>query len=173
MSYAEQFVIANSLLPADAILLKKKFAGMFDHFAVYLGRHPQTNEPLFAANYTKGVGIIEPQEANQFLQKLEPEKIERFTGNQEQRRGAIKRAISMKGKRSYHLIFNNCEHYKNFVQFGKKYSKQVDNFGTGALLAGGATAVVGLASKNTKLTIAGLALLALGGIAKSAADHAK
>lgn len=171
MSYAEQFVIVNNLLPADAILLKKKFVGMFDHFAVYLGRHSQTNEPLFAANYIKGVDIIKSQEANQFLQKLEPEKIERFTGNPSQRKNAIQRAISMKGKSNYHLIFNNCEHYKNFVHFGKKYSKQVDDFGKAALITGSASAIAGLASKNSKLTIAGLVLLALSGIASSAADQ--
>lgn len=171
MSYAEQFVIANNLRPADVILLRKKFMGMFDHFVVYLGRHAKTNRPVFAANYSGGVQVVKDHEINQFLQKLEPEKVDRFHGTEHQRREAVQRAISMIGKAVYHLIFSNCEHYKNFVQFGRKYSKQVDAAGETAMVAGGVTALAGLASKNGTVAIIGLILLALGGIALSAANQ--
>ena len=77
MSQSEHFVIANNLQPADAILLNKKFMGMLDHYAVYLGRHPETNKPVIAANYTSGVQILTPVDVDSFLEKLVPSKIER------------------------------------------------------------------------------------------------
>lgn len=171
MSNIEHFVISNELQPADAILLNKKFFGMLDHFAVYLGRHPQTNVPLFAANYTKGVQVLTPVEVDQFLDKLVPSKIERFSGNLHQRREAVNRALTMVGKKSYNLIFNNCEHYKNFVQFNKKYSSQVDSAGKTAMVGGAITAIVGAASGNKKALGWGLAFLALGAIATGAANR--
>ena len=171
MSYAEHFVIANNLQPADAILLKKKFVGMFNHFAVYLGREKYTNKPLFASNSTKGVEIIEGEEVNHFLQTLEPEKIDKFYGTNEQRNEAVKRAFSNKFSKTYNLIFNNCEHYKNFVQFGRKYSRQVDNVSNGLLMCGSAITVTGLATRSTKAVGWGLFALALGAIGKFAADR--
>ncbi|MPM13610.1 hypothetical protein SDC9_59968 [bioreactor metagenome] len=171
MSYAEHFVIQNNLRPGDAIMLKKKFFKMFDHFAVYLGRNAYTNRPVFAANYTNGVSIISDEEANYFLQTLSPERIDRFYGNDRQRQLAINRAYEYKDKKNYNLIFNNCEHYKNFVQFGHKYSRQVDNAGNALLIAGGAIAAAGLATKSGKAVGWGLFAFALGAIAKMAADQ--
>lgn len=171
MSTAEQFVIANNLQPADAILLNKKFMGMLDHFAVYLGRHPQTNKPMFAANYTNGVQILEPVDVDSFLVKLVPSKIERFYGTMYQRKAAINRALTMVGKTSYNLIFNNCEHYKNFVQFNKKYSPQVDTAGKTAMIGGGIALLAGAASGNGKAMGWGLLFLALGALAVGAANQ--
>lgn len=169
----EHFVLANNLQPADAVLLNKKFFGMLDHFAVYLGRHQQTNTPVFAANYTGGVQILTPIEVNDFLEKLVPSKIERFYGSIQQRREAVNRALSMVGKTSYNLIFNNCEHYKNIVQFNKKYSNQVDNAGKATMLAGGVTALIGAVKGNNKAIGWGLLILALGAIAVGAANQDK
>src|SRR5438309_93028 len=101
MSYTEVFVIQNNLQPADAILLRKKFMGMMDHFAIYLGRDMHTNQPLFAANYTNGVQVLKTEEVNTFLVKLVPEKIERFQGSKIQRQQAVDRAIKMIGKAAY------------------------------------------------------------------------
>ncbi len=171
MSYIDRFVVANNLRQGDAILLKKKIVGMFDHFAVYLGRDRKTNQPIFAANSMNGVSLIKADEANDFLQKLVPEKIERFKGSNEKRKQAVQRALSKQGERGYNLIFNNCEHYKNFVQYGKKHSKQVDYAGNVALIAGGAAVVGGLAAKNDNVAIAGLVGLALGAILKIAGDQ--
>lgn len=171
MSNIEHFVIVNNLQPADAILLNKKFFGMLDHFAVYLGRHPQTNKPIFAANYTEGVQLLTPVEVDQFLVKLVPSKIERFYGSLHQRREAVNRALTMVGKKSYNLIFNNCEHYKNFVQFNKKYSGQVDAAGKTAMIGGGIVALAGAASGNGKALGWGLAFLALGALAVGAANQ--
>jgi hypothetical protein len=167
----EYFVVANTLQPGDAILLNKKFFGMLDHFAVYLGRHPQTNKPVFAANYTGGVQLLTPVEIDQFLEKLVPQRIERFHGTIKQRTDAVNRALSMIGKKTYNLIFNNCEHYKNFVQFNKKYSPQVDKAGKVAMVAGGITALAGAAKGNGKVLGWGLLFFALGAIAVGAANQ--
>ena|ERR1700741_1946816 len=171
MSYTEQFVIQNNLQPADAILLKKKFMGMLDHFAVYIGRDMYTNQPLFAANYLEGVQILKNHEVNHFLSTLVPEKIERFSGTQVQRKQAVDRAIKMVGKATYNLITNNCEHYKNFVQFGKKYSAQVDVAGRVTAITGGVAVVAGLATKNPKVAGWGLFALVLGALAIGLANQ--
>ena len=171
MSYSEQFIIKNRLLPGDAILLRKKLVGMLDHFAVYLGRHPETNEPIFAANNFEGVEVIPTKKADIFLKKLVPEKIERFIGTPQERKSAIKRALSVPKGTKYNLITNNCEHYKNLVQYGRKYSPQVKNAGIGLLAAGGATAITGLASKNKNVALIGAAGLVLGGILAGLADQ--
>jgi len=171
MSYSEHFVINNSLRPGDAIMLKKKFFGMFDHFTVYLGREEYTNRPVFAANYTNGVTILTDKEVNHFLQTLEPTKIDRFNGTNHQRDLAVQRAFTYKDSKNYNLIFNNCEHYKNFVQIGRKYSRQVNTASNTLLLSGGTAVVAGLASKNSKVAGWGLFALALGALAKLAADQ--
>lgn len=171
MSYTEKFVIQNNLQPADAILLRKKFMGMLDHFAVYIGRDIYNNRPLFAANYLEGVKILRKEEVNNFLSTLVPEKIERFKGSPLQRKQAVERAIKMMGKATYNLITNNCEHYKNFVQFNKKYSAQVDFGGRVAAITGGVAIVAGLALKKPKVVGLGLFALALGAIAISAAKQ--
>lgn len=171
MSYVDRFVVANNLRQGDAILLKKKFAGMFDHFAVYLGRDRNTNRPIFAANYTKGVALLKQEEANEFLQKLVPEKIERFIGSNQKRKEAVQRALSKRGEKGYNLIFNNCEHYKNFVQYGERYSGQVDNAGNAVAVLGGAALIGGVLAKNDRVVLAGLAGLALGALLKIAGDQ--
>ncbi len=171
MTYTEAFVTQNNLQPADAIVLRKKFAGMFDHFAVYLGRHPENNKPLFAANYTNGVQLVKHHELDQFLQVLEPNRIERFNGNQTERRSAIKRAVSKIGEKGYNLIWNNCQHYASFVQYGQKYSPQVDAVGKSLMVGGAATALIGLASENKKAAGWGLFFFALGALASTAANR--
>lgn len=171
MNYSEQFIIKNNLLPGDAILLRKRFVSMFDHFAVYLGRDEYTNKPYFAANNINGVELITSERADVFLTKLQPQRIERFSGTLTERNNAIKRAISKIGRKGYNLITNNCEHYKNFVQYGKKHSPQVENIGKGMLVAGGVTAITGLASKNKDAALVGAVGLILGGILSEFANQ--
>lgn len=138
----EHFILVNQLRQADVIVLRKKFFGMLDHFAVFLGYHQVTGEPLFAANYTKGTRMLEPKELEPLLAQLIPERIERFIGTEAQRENAVLRAISLIGQDNYNYFTNNCEHYKNFVQKGMAYSEQANNFGNG-LIAGVAILFIG------------------------------
>lgn len=135
MNIIEQVIYQNRLQPADVIVLKKKFFGMLDHFAIYIGRN-RYNQPLFAANYTRGTRLVSQNELAEFLQTLEPQRIERFTGTEQQRRAAIRRAESRLGKNDYSYLSNNCEHYKNFVQTGVHRSEQAENFQNGVMVGG-------------------------------------
>jgi len=171
MNHQEHLVTTYQLQPADAVMLRKKFAGMFNHYAVYLGRDSETNQPLFAANYTRGVKIISEKELEEFLEILEPERIERFHGSWQDRLAAVGRAWKWLGKTGYNLIFNNCQHYKNFVQDGEAYSEQVDDIGTGLMIAVGATAIVGALGESKGALGIGLLALALGAVVKSGANQ--
>ena len=123
----DQFVAANNLKPADAILVKKLPTKLLNHYIIYLGfkwgRH------VFMANTFSGVVILNYSNLMKELRTFQPEKIERFVGNEWQRNNAVKRAFSRKDENSYHLILNNCEHYKNWVQKGSNQSQQVEEFG--------------------------------------------
>ena len=158
------FVFKNSLKPVDAIVLNKKFMGMIDHYAIYLGKDIDGHK--FVANFTDGIQILPVQEINKQLKKYQPRKIERFRGNYFQRQEALDRAISVIGQRAYNFFANNCEHFKNWVHFGEKYSKQVDAAGTALAVTGGAMAIAGLVSSEAKVRNWGTGLALLGIILK-------
>ncbi len=137
-----QFVQTNALRIADAIMLKKKFFGMLDHYVIYAGviggRHH------FVANYENGVNYVDERDINYYLEILIPEQIERFPGHELHRQAALQRATNLVGKQEYRLLSSNCEHLKNYVHYGKWESKQVEDFGKGAAAVGIAALVVGL-----------------------------
>lgn len=141
MNLVEQIISRNNLQPADVVVLKKKFFGMVDHFAVFLGWNAD-RKPVFAANYTKGTQYIMGTDLDGFLQTLEPQRIERFAGDTFQRQLAVERAMQKIGENNYSYINNNCEHYKNFVQSGHPHSEQVTNIGNG-IAAGALFALFG------------------------------
>lgn len=163
-----KYVLRNELRPADAIVLRKKFMGMFSHYAIFLGY--ENGQPQFVANFFKGVKIIPNKEINEQLKTYKPQKIERFKGNTYQRQSAIERAWSKIGEKAYGLASNNCEHFKNWVHYGKAISKQVDNIGTGSLILGTVMTIGGGLSSNAKARNWGIASLILGGVLKSLAE---
>ncbi|MBX7243803.1 MAG: hypothetical protein K1X92_18830, partial [Bacteroidia bacterium] len=63
---------------------------------------------------------------------------------------------------SYSLILNNCEHFKNFVQWGQNHSQQVENVGTVLALGGAVATLKGVAEEDEKTAGLGLLTLALG-----------
>lgn len=145
MNFINHLIQMNGLLPADVIILRKKFFGMVNHFAIFLG-YDHYRLPIIVANYTSGTKRVSNQELEQFMQQLTPTNIERFQGNNYQRRLAVQRAISKLGENNYNYLENNCEHYANFVQKGKAYSRQADNFKEGSTVLFGASMVVMLLS---------------------------
>ncbi len=152
------FVNRYNLQPADAIAVKKDAIGLLDHYLIYLGED-YWGEHLFMANYTKGTRILTQQELMQFASYMHPVRISRFIGTEHQREEALDRAFELKNQNSYHLILNNCEHFKNQVQLGKSYSDQTTMFGTGLTAAGIVTAT---ASKSEEGKAAGLIMAGLG-----------
>lgn len=156
----QQFVIANDLKQADAIILKKKILGMVDHYALFLGY--RNNTPVFVANYRDGVKEVSTKELASILQTYQPEQIDRFPGSESERPLAVNRALSRIGERAYNYIANNCEHFKNWVHHGENRSEQVKAAGNVSIGLAAAAGVVAIGSKNQKFTIAALALLMIG-----------
>lgn len=123
----DYFVKVNNLQPADVILVKKLPTKLLNHYIVYLGK--DYGRHVFMANTFSGIRILHYPQLMKELQTFQPEKIEKFAGNEFDRREAVTRALARKDENSYDLILNNCEHFKNWVQKGVHESKQVKNLG--------------------------------------------
>ncbi len=160
-----EFIRLNNLKPADAIVLRKKFLGMVDHYAIFLGY--RSGHAVFVANYRNGVKEIPHNELVMFLQKLEPTAIDRFPGQDNQRPNAVRRALARVGEKAYNYIANNCEHFKNWVHHGKNYSSQVKNVGNIAIGLGIGAGLLALSSEQSKTGGKAIGLLLLGAILQS------
>ncbi len=152
-----QFISSNNLQPADAIELVCPQAGFPKHYAVYLGY--RNGLPEFVANITDGVRILSDQKLAEFVQRYQVTNIERFPGNHQQRLSAIKRAFVRLGEKAYSLVFNNCEHFKNWVLHGEGSSKQVLSFGTGAAITGTGMYLLGTSAGSRGLKRTGAIIL--------------
>jgi hypothetical protein len=134
----EQFISINNILPGDAVVVKKSEIGVLDHYLIYLGQN--WGEHKFIANYIYGTRILTAKELQRYSLTYGVERIRRFIGNPVQRNAAVQRALSMRDVASYHLLFNNCEHFANEVQNNSAYSQQTRTFGAGMALTGWAVA---------------------------------
>jgi CRISPR/Cas system CMR-associated protein Cmr5 small subunit len=159
-----EFTRRNGLRATDALVLRKRFIGMVDHYVLYMGH--RADQPVFIANYKNGVKEISNEEIIEYLKTLEPVRIEKFNGTEQERKLAFNRALSRVGERAYNYFSNNCEHFKNWVHFGDKYSSQVDKAGNIGLGTGGALTLAGLTSKNSKVTLWGAGILLAGALLK-------
>jgi len=123
------FIYANGLQEADVIIAKKRGWGVFDHFIIYMGI--RYGQHLFIANDAKGgVKWFTESEVINLIKDFSPVRIRRFSGNASQKQLALTRAEREIGK-SYSLVNFNCEHLANYVQYGVRESKQVQNWGLG------------------------------------------
>lgn len=156
----QNFVTQFAVMPADAIILNKKFFGMVDHYVIYLGI--MDHDHRFVANYIDGVKIIPNTEIDNLLQSYVLTKVEKFPGPNDERGKAIKRALSRIGEKTYNYVLNNCEHFKNFVHHGIKKSTQVERAGVGFMMAGIGVSLSGLGNKNSKMTNWGIFVFAIG-----------
>lgn len=109
-----------TLFAGDVILAKKRkgLGRILNHYIVYVGNN------TFVGNLSDGVKELHYNELINLLQDYEPTGVRRFSGSYFQRNQAINRAYSKLGE-SYNLINFNCEHFANWVQFGKIESSQV------------------------------------------------
>lgn len=140
----DDFIYQYSIRPADVIILKHYKVGLLDHYVVYLGVDHASNH-IFVANYAnKGVKVLTNDEIHHFLQKYTIRRIQPFVGNDFQRNHAVQRALSRLGEERYSYIFNNCEHFANWVQNGEHKSQQVDDAVKGLALGGLIGAFAGL-----------------------------
>jgi hypothetical protein len=142
-----QFIQQNKLQPADAVELACPQKGFPFHYAIYLGN--ERGNPRFIANITNGVQIISERRLLDFMTKYQVTNIERFQGSILKRKQVIKKALSRIGEKAYNLVFNNCEHFKNWVLYGESKSRQVENIGA-ILLADGFGLVIAGTLTNKK-----------------------
>lgn len=169
MNKINQLIRNYGLQRVDAIIMKKRFIGMVDHYVLFMGI--RNNSPVFVANYRDGVREVSYSDMIEYLQILEPNQIFYFNGTEYERSIAEQRAWSKVGERAYDYLANNCEHFVNWVHSGKSYSTQVGAAGE-TLLAGGVVTVIGgLAAKNDTATYLGLGALLLGALLKYAGNE--
>lgn len=95
---------------------------MIQHHVIYLGKDKDRNRVYIENAIGKGVQIV--SKAHVFRGGYEFTRVERFTGNQQQRNVTVQLAMQLIGK-PYNLLNFNCEHYANTVQHKKSYSNQV------------------------------------------------
>lgn len=128
----EQQIVQHSLQPLDVVVLRNATGAILDHYMIFLGYDEMNNEPMFIANYpsvykNKTVQLVSWADMNHYGQKMNLSRVRTFNGNDYQRELALGRALSCLQKRSYSFIFNNCEHFANYVQCGNAYSQQTRN----------------------------------------------
>ncbi|WBX76239.1 lecithin retinol acyltransferase family protein [Tenacibaculum ovolyticum] len=159
-----EFIKENHLKQTDALVLRKRFFGMVDHYVLFMGY--RANKPLFVANYKDGVQEVTTSEINKYLQVLEPQTIERFSGSDNERTIAFRRALSRVGEKAYNYFGNNCEHFKNWVHHGENFSSQVKIAGNTAIVAGVGLGAIGLVKKYPKTALLGAGILLVGALLK-------
>ncbi len=160
----DHFIQANNIRPADAIVVQKQKFGILDHYVIYLGVGSD-GEHKFIANYTSGIRFLSYLLIFDYLRSYVPIKLNRFVGDDNQRQWAVTRALSRLNENSYHLILNNCEHFKNYVHYGVEKSEQVEGLGKALTIGGIGLAAAGAASKNDRVAAVGLFSTVLGLIA--------
>ncbi|HEX7846696.1 MAG TPA: YiiX/YebB-like N1pC/P60 family cysteine hydrolase [Chitinophagaceae bacterium] len=130
-----KYSLLYNLNPADRIVGPLFQTGLTKHHAIFLGEDDLGQEWIAENHYIEGVRVIP---ASMFFKTNKIDRIERFKGNNYQRRMAIEKAQRLIGK-PYNLFTYNCEHYANEVLNGKVESRQVATFfaiAIGALFIG-------------------------------------
>lgn len=131
-----QIIKELGLLPGDRIVVPKSWLNFIQHHAIYLGQNKQGQH--FIAENKVGVGVRLTNVEDFFSGVKSVTRIERFTGNNYQRKLAVQKALS-KLHLPYDLINYNCQHFANEVQYGEVESDQVSKaiaFGLTAVLVG-------------------------------------
>ena len=114
-------IVKYQIRPGDRILVPKSELRMVQHHALYLGQNSQGID-LFAENKI-GFGVRLISADSFFKNVLEITRIERFGGNNSQRKEIVQKALGKIGK-PYDLINYNCESFCNDVQYGLPTSDQ-------------------------------------------------
>ena len=154
--FVRNFIEENGLKQCDAVELTDQFG--LKHYALLLDQ-PGCTEPRFIGNLNNGVQVLSGKQIEKYVQSCEITDIERFPGNDVQRRRAILRAIKRIGEKAYNMVLHNCEHFKNWVLYGKSTSKQVVAMTTTAALVGFGATVIGMHSGSKGLEKTGKIIL--------------
>lgn len=114
--------LLNCLKPIDVIVAKKRvgLGGILNHYIVYLGNG------IFVGNLRGSVKQVTQGELYELLKVYQSVEVRPFTGTQLDERDAILRVNEKLGQ-PYSFLGFNCEHFANWVQYGKETSSQVTN----------------------------------------------
>jgi hypothetical protein len=118
----DYYKLLNNLKPIDVIVAKKRvgLGRILNHYIVYLGNG------IFVGNLKGSVKQVTQSELYELLKVYEPVEVRPFTGTQLDERDAIFRVNEKLGQ-PYSFLGFNCEHFANWVQYGKETSSQVTN----------------------------------------------
>lgn len=120
------------LRPGDQLVEAVFATSLTKHFAVYLGSLSDGQEWIAENHHhTAGVRLVTVREYAASGRSLV--RVDRFTGNEQQRQQAVRRALQLAGK-PYDLLLYNCEHFATEVTTGLAESRQVRNVIGGLLL---------------------------------------
>ena len=133
MSQILQLVRSHNLQPGDVIVVGRN-GGLAAHYLVVM--HRDHRGQWFMANLEQGVSWLDEDYLHSRSHEFFFKRIRRFEGDWQQRQAALRRAESRHGE-GYDLVRFNCEHFANYVQFGKESSAQVQNVGAGLGVAAG------------------------------------
>jgi hypothetical protein len=117
-----QLIRQFNLEPGDRIVVPKSLVGIIQHHALYLG-YNDLGEHLICENMI-GVGVRLIRVNDFFKDVISVTRIEKFQGNNFERRKLVEKALSKLGK-PYSLINYNCESFCNDVQHNVIKSAQV------------------------------------------------
>ncbi len=117
-----QLISHFNLEPGDRIVVPKSLFGVVQHHALYLG-YNEYGEHLICENII-GVGVIVTRVADFFQEAKSVTRIEKFQGNNFERKQIVQKALDRLGK-PYSLINYNCESFCNDVQHNVIKSAQV------------------------------------------------
>src|ERR1051325_5876502 len=122
---SQELIKQHGLQVADVVELVSPGTTFPRHYAFYIGNYHRRLS--FLANTTTGVRVISGTELIHFMSQYEIVNVERHCQTDQERYFIIRRALTKLGENDYHLLFNNCEHFKNWVLHGNSHSKQVVN----------------------------------------------
>jgi hypothetical protein len=140
------------LQPADVIVARRIEGAVFDHYLVYEG------DGMFVAKMQQGVVRMTIEQLQQFTGIYVPVRMRQFHGSEFDRRLALLRADECLYK-PYSLLFSNCEHFADYVQYGTHTSLQSAKAGIGLI---GVGAVMASESKDETVQFLGGLSIAAG-----------
>jgi hypothetical protein len=117
-----QLIRQFNLEPGDRIVVPKSLFGVIQHNALYLG-YNDLGEHLICENMI-GVGVRLIRVDDFFNDVIRVTRIEKFIGNNFERKQLVEKALSKLGK-PYSLINYNCESFCNDIQHNVIKSAQV------------------------------------------------
>lgn len=119
-----QLIRELNLEPGDRIVVPKSFLGIIQHHALYLGYNSKGEH--FICENMIGIGVRLIRVEDFFKDVNSVTRIEKFKGNNIERRKLVEKALSKQGK-PYSLINYNCESFCNDIQHNVIKSAQVSD----------------------------------------------